>query len=361
MNAKRKVLFVARDGTLIKESPDGRVDSFEKLEFVEDVISALRKLTRIGFELVIVSNQDGLGTESFPLSRFEGPHQFMLDVFRSQGVEFSAIHIDTHSANQGSAANRKPQIGMVIDYLKTGELDLQNSYVIGDGACDMELAKNIGIKGLMIETGGKGWMEISESIINQPRRASVERVTNETKITVSVDLDNSNHHTNAEKIDTGIGFFDHMLDQLSTHGGFGLAIDCNGDLNIDAHHTIEDVALALGTGIDQALGDRVGIARYGFLLAMDESLANVAIDLSGRPVYVQRGEFTTDRIGEFPTEMVSHFFGSFAQTLRAAIHVEFRGENNHHMVEAMFKGVGRALRAALARDGSELPSTKGVL
>ncbi len=354
--SKRKILFIDRDGTIIHEPEDQQIDRFEKLRLVDNVIPALLKLRDHGYEFVLVSNQDGLGTERFPQSAFDGPHQLMMQILDSQGIRFVAELIDPSLPGDGSP-NRKPEIGMVLDYLKSGTLDLQHSYVIGDRETDVQLAQNMGIQSLRIGPQ-LGWSEICERIVRQPRTAIIRRKTNETDIVGRIELDRPKPKN---VIGTGIGFFDHMLEQLARHGGFSLQLNCRGDLHVDLHHTIEDVALAIGAGIDQALGDRRGIGRYGFLLAMDESRANVAIDLSGRPIYVQDGEFTTDRIGDLPTEMVGHFFQSLSQSLRAAIQIEFRGHNNHHMCEAIFKGVGRALRPALARCGNELPTTKGVL
>ena len=357
MSARRRILFIDRDGTIIHEPPDEQIDSFEKIRFVDNVIPSLIRLRDAGYEFVLVSNQDGLGTASFPVETFTGPHSLMLQILNSQAIHFSAEYID-RSIPADNSPGRKPAIGMVLDYLKSGDLDMEDSFVIGDRESDIQLAANMGIGGLRIDHVSIGWKEIAEQLIDRPRVATITRTTNETAIEVQINLDSRPVVFSAN---SGIGFFDHMLEQLSKHGGFGLSIVCKGDLHVDPHHTIEDVAIAIGSGLDAALGDRRGIGRYGFLLAMDESQANVAIDLSGRPVYVQKGEFTTDRIGEFPTEMIFHFFQSLSQSLRAAIHVEFRGENNHHMCEAIFKGVGRALRPALLRSGSELPSTKGLL
>ncbi len=353
---KRRILFIDRDGTLIVEPPDEQYDSLEKLELVPGVIPALLELAGAGYELVIVSNQDGLGTDSFPMRDYEIPQQKMIDIFESQGINFSAVHVDPHFEHD-NAPTRKPGIGMVLDYLKSGELDLADSWVIGDRETDMQLAENMGIGGLRLGDGHEDWASITHRLINRPRRATVERNTNETAIRVLVDLDGGG----SSQVETGIGFFDHMLDQLASHGGFRLELDCNGDLEIDEHHTVEDCALALGQALNSALGDRRGIGRYGFLLPMDESLAQVAIDLSGRPAIVFEADFPRDSVGQFSTEMVRHFFASLSQSLGAAIHLQVSGENTHHMIEALFKGTGRALRPALARQGSELPSTKGML
>jgi imidazoleglycerol-phosphate dehydratase/histidinol-phosphatase len=353
---KRRILFLDRDGTLIIEPEDQQVDSYEKLELVEAVIPALLKLKAAGYEFVIVSNQDGLGTGANPLEKFQPVHDKMLSLFASQGIAFAAEHIDPHFESDGSP-NRKPGIGMLLDYLKTGELDLEDSWVIGDRETDMELAKNLGIGGIRCGPDGHHWDEIAHRLCNRPRRAVVERNTNETRIRVEVDLDASGGNS----ISTGIGFFDHMLDQVAAHGGFRLALTCEGDLEIDEHHTVEDCALSLGQALDKALGDRRGIGRYGFVLPMDESLAEVAVDLSGRPVCVFEAEFPRDMVGGLSTEMVRHFFASLSQSLRCALHMKVRGENTHHMIEGLFKGAGRALRPALSRQGTDLPSTKGVL
>lgn len=353
---KRRILFVDRDGTLIIEPQDQQIDSLEKLELVEGVIPALLRLKDAGYEFVIVSNQDGLGTASNPLENFQPPHDKMLSLFASQGITFAAEHIDPHFEADGSE-NRKPGIGMVLDYLKSGELDLCDSWVIGDRQTDLQLAENMGIGGILCGPDGTHWAEIARRLCTRPRQGSVQRNTNETRISVSVDLD----AVGDNDISTGIGFFDHMLDQIASHSGFRLQLSCAGDLEIDEHHSVEDCALALGQALDQALGDRRGIGRYGFVLPMDESLAEVAIDLSGRPAFVLEADFPRDQIGAMSTEMVRHFFASLSQSLRCALHMKVKGENTHHMVEALFKGAGRALRPALARQGTDMPSTKGVL
>ena len=355
-NKKRRILFIDRDGTLIMEPADEQIDSLEKLALVPGVVPALLELKQAGYEFVIVSNQDGLGTDSFPTSDYEIPQQKMLDILESQGIRFSAVLIDPHFEHE-NAPTRKPNIGLVLDYLKSGELDLADSWVIGDRQTDLMLADNMGIGGLRLGEGFEDWASITHLLVNRPRQATVERKTNETDIRVFVDLDAGG----SCQAETGIGFFDHMLDQLASHGGFALEMKCRGDLDIDEHHSVEDCALALGQALNSALGDRRGIGRYGFLLPMDESLAEVAIDLSGRPAIVFEAAFPRDRVGEFSTEMVQHFFASLSQSLGAAIHLKARGENTHHMIEALFKGAGRALKPALARQGNALPSTKGML
>ncbi len=355
-NPKRRILFIDRDGTLITEPEDEQVDSLEKLELLEGVIPALLQLKAAGYEFVIVSNQDGLGTDAYPVEDFQVPHDKMLSLFASQGILFVAQHIDPHFENDGSM-DRKPGIGMVLDYLKSGELDLEDSWVIGDRETDLQMAQNMGIGGLRCGPDGESWAEIARYLCTRPRRALVQRDTNETKIRVEVDLDAAG----GSSISTGIGFFDHMLEQIAAHGNFRLDLVCKGDLEIDEHHTVEDCALALGQALDKALGERRGIGRYGFVLPMDESLASVAIDLSGRPAVSFSADFPRDNVGELSTEMVRHFFASLSQSLRCALHLEVEGENTHHMVEGLFKGMGRALRPALAREGADLPSTKGVL
>ena len=355
-NSKRRILFLDRDGTLIIEPEDKQIDSLEKLELVEGVIPALLELKAMGYEFVIVSNQDGLGTSSNPTENFQPPHDKMLSLFDSQGITFAAEHIDPHFEHDGSP-NRKPGIGMVLDYLKSGNLDLEDSWVIGDRQTDLQLAENMGIGGILCGPDGDEWGEIARRLCTQPRQAIVQRDTNETQIRVEVDLDISG----GNEISTGIGFFDHMLDQVAAHGGFRLLLSCKGDLEIDEHHTVEDCALAFGQALDKALGDRRGIGRYGFVLPMDESLAEVAIDLSGRPAFEFDATFPRDMVGGMSTEMVRHFFASLSQSLRCALHLKVRGENTHHMVEGLFKSAGRALRPALARQGTDLPSTKGVL
>jgi imidazoleglycerol-phosphate dehydratase/histidinol-phosphatase len=355
-DGKRRILFIDRDGTLIVEPPDEQIDSLAKLELVSGVIPALLKLAAAGYEFVIVSNQDGLGTESFPAEDFERPQEKMLQLFESQGISFSAVHIDPHFEHE-NAPTRKPGIVMLLDYLKSGELDLADSWVIGDREIDMQLAANMGIGGLRLGDGHMDWSAIAHHLVARPRQAEVSRNTNETAIRVFVDLDAGG----SSRVQTGIGFFDHMLDQLASHGAFRLELECQGDLHIDEHHTVEDCALALGQALKQALGERRGIGRYGFVLPMDESLAQVAIDLSGRPAFVFSADFPRSEVGGLSTEMVRHFFASLGQSLGAAIHMQVSGENTHHMVESLFKGAGRALRPALARQGHAIPSTKGSL
>lgn len=353
---KRRVLFLDRDGTLIVEPEDEQVDSLDKLELAEGVIPALLALQEAGFELVIVSNQDGLGSGSFPEKDFHRVNDKMLSLFASQGIYFAAQHYDHHFENEGSP-DRKPGIGMLLDYLKSGLLDMRDSWVIGDRETDLQLAENMGLGGIRYGERGLAWAEIAHQLCDRPRRARVRRDTRETQISVEVELDSGA----GTRINTGIGFFDHMLDQLASHGRFYLRLSCEGDLEVDEHHCVEDCALALGQALDEALGERRGIGRYGFVLPMDESQAQVAVDLSGRPAFEFTADFPRDHVGGMSTEMVQHFFASLSQSLRCALHLEVKGRNTHHMVEALFKGLGRALRPALARQGGELPSTKGTL
>jgi len=356
---REKILFIDRDGTLIIEPPDEQVDSLDKVALAPGVIPALLGLAASGYRFVMVSNQDGLGTESFPLDDFERVQKHVLALFGSQGIFFDRIFICPHRPDDQCAC-RKPRTGLLTEYLAKTNMDLQRSAVIGDRQTDIDLASNIGIRGLLYRTDGsfeQGWEGIRRALLEAPRRASGARRTRETDIRVSVDLD----HIDPVSISTGIGFYDHMLEQIARHGGFSLEIECAGDLHVDEHHTVEDTALALGTALREALGDKRGIARYGFLLPMDESEARVSVDLSGRSSLVFDGEFPRPQVGGLATERVPHFFQSLADSLGAALHVEVRGQNTHHMVEACFKSVGRALRQAFRREGNDLPSTKGTL
>ncbi|MCS5710407.1 bifunctional histidinol-phosphatase/imidazoleglycerol-phosphate dehydratase HisB [Candidatus Berkiella aquae] len=354
---QEKILFIDRDGTLIVEPQDYQVDSLDKLTLLPGVISALLSFIDAGYRLVMVTNQDGLGTTDYPENDFNQVQKVLLNVFSSQGITFDAIRVCRHF-EQDKCRCRKPEIGLVLDYLNSQKIDRENSYVIGDRLTDLALADNMGIKGLQLGQGdNKTWQAIANTILNKPRRASIQRKTKETDVCVKVDLDNST----MLEISTGIAFFDHMLSQLASHGGFGLQAVVKGDWEVDDHHTVEDTALTIGQAIAQALGDKRGIGRYGFLLPMDESLAQVAMDLCGRASFVFQGTFSREKVGELSTECVPHFFSSFAQALGAALHIQITGENTHHMIEAIFKGVGRSLRQAIAQNGQILPSTKGVL
>jgi imidazoleglycerol-phosphate dehydratase/histidinol-phosphatase len=355
----QRVLFLDRDGTLNEETADEQIDSLEKVRLMPGVVPALLELKAAGFAFVMVTNQDGLGTPAFPQEKFEQAHRFILDLFASQGIGFEAVCICPHFKREDCAC-RKPKLGMVQEYLASRIIDKARSFMIGDRDTDMEFAANLGVQGLRIRLDGaphEAWPAIARRILEQARRARVHRKTKETEVLVDVDLS----HDGPSAIATGLGFFDHMLEQIAKHGGFALDLKCSGDLHIDEHHTVEDCALALGSALREALGDKRGIARYGFLLAMDEAEAQVALDLSGRPYFVWEGRFNREKIGELPTELVPHFFRSLAETLGAALHISVRGENSHHMVESCFKGVGRSLRQAIRLEGRDLPTTKGAL
>jgi imidazoleglycerol-phosphate dehydratase/histidinol-phosphatase len=355
--SQSKVLFVDRDGTLIEEPPDEQVDSIEKIRFMPGVFAALRQARDAGYRLAIVTNQDGLGSSSFPQAAFDGPNQFMLDAFSSQGIEFEAVFVCPHRKSDGCDC-RKPKIKLVENFVRERAVDLAASAMVGDRPTDLEFATNLGVRGLTVRRHGseaETWPAIVRALTE--RRAALQRKTKETDIRVVVNLD----ATAPVAISTGIGFFDHMLEQLAKHGGFSLELQCMGDLEIDEHHTVEDCALALGECLRNALGAKLGLARYGFVLPMDEAQVRVAIDLSGRAYGVFEGKFAREAVGGLPTELVPHFFRSLAESLKAAVHVTITGENTHHMIEACFKGTGRALREAFRRAGGELPSTKGVL
>jgi imidazoleglycerol-phosphate dehydratase / histidinol-phosphatase len=353
VNARAKILFLDRDGCLIEEPEDFQIDSLSKFKLLPGVIAALQKCVAHGFELVMVTNQDGLGTTSFPEETFWPPHNMLLDIFSSQGLRFRDVFIDRHLPYEVNET-RKPKIGMVMGYLRDGQMDSQASAMVGDRDTDMQFAQNLGIRGFRVGPHGFDWAQIAHRLCDT---ASVERKTKETDIQVAVNLDLQQ----PADVKTGLGFFDHMLEQIGRHAGIALTLRCAGDLHIDEHHTIEDCALALGTALRQALGDKRGIGRYGFTLPMDETLASAALDLSGRPYFVFDGKFSREKIGEMPTELVPHFFRSVCETLGANLHLSVRGENDHHQVEACFKVFARVLRQAIVRDGLELPSTKGSL
>jgi imidazoleglycerol-phosphate dehydratase/histidinol-phosphatase len=363
----RKILFIDRDGTLIVEPPvDFQVDSLEKLEFLPGVFTYLRKIAEeLDFELVMVTNQDGLGTSSFPEETFWPAQNKMLKMLEAENIRFSAIHIDPSFEHENSP-NRKPGIGMLKGYLD-GSVDLANSYVIGDRNTDVQLAKNLACKSIFIGKENatatavvEDWSSIYQLLKFPARKAKVHRQTKETDILVEINLDGRGE----AKIDTGLGFFDHMLDQLAKHGKIDLEIKVKGDLHIDEHHTIEDTGLALGEAFLKALASKKGIYRYGFLLPMDESLAQVAIDFGGRPWLVWDAEFKREKIGDMPTEMFKHFFKSFSDTSLSNLNIKCEGENEHHKIESIFKAWAKAIKMAVAIDYSQadtLPSTKGVL
>ncbi len=351
-----RILFIDRDGVLIEEPTDFQIDSFEKFRLVDGVVPALLKLRDAGFEFVMVSNQDGLGTASFPRADFQGPHDLLLQVLTSQGIGFREILID-ESVPEDLSPNRKPGIGLVMHYLRDRNIDLDRSAMVGDRETDMQFAANLGVRGFRFGPGNYDWAAIAHTLVDAPRIAHVERQTKETKIVVDVDLD----RVADPVIATDLGFFDHMLEQLGKHGGFALQVRCAGDLHIDEHHTVEDCGLAIGSALKQALGDKRGIGRYGFCLPMDETQASATLDFSGRPYFVFEGQFPRETVGDLPTELVPHFFRSLCETAGLNLHLAVRGDNAHHMVEASFKAVARALRQAMKKEGAELPTTKGVL
>ncbi len=370
----QKYLFLDRDGTLIDEpQPSEQVDAFELLKFEPHVISSLKRLIDAGWHLVMVTNQDGLGTASLPKEAFQGPHDLMMNIFASEDVTFDDVLICPHFPNEGCSC-RKPKIGLVMNYLKPNVMDTENSYFIGDRDTDIEMANNMGITGIKYNRDTMNWVNIADAILTKPRTATIERNTKETKIKVYVDLDHPGH----SEIDTGIAFFDHMLDQIATHGAFTMKLKCDGDLNVDEHHSIEDVGIALGEAIKKALGDKRGIGRFGFALAMDEVEAKIeglpddslinhkveaCLDISGRPytVFSCDADFQRQNVGEMATEMVPHFFHSLAYALGLTLHLSVTKGNTHHQVESLFKAFGRAMRTALKKEGNELPSSKGVL
>lgn len=352
----RKLLFVDRDGCIIEEPADEQIDSYEKLALLPGVIGALQRFVGAGYELVLVTNQDGLGTPSFPQEAFDGPHNLLLRILSSQGITFREQLID-RSLPADNLDTRKPRTGLARHWLADDSWSRAQSAMVGDRETDMAFAANMGVRGFRVGHDGLDWNAVAHQVLDAPRVAEVMRKTKETSIRVSVDLD----RVAEPKVHTGLGFFDHMLEQIGKHGGFALTLACDGDTQVDEHHTIEDSALALGQALRQALGDKRGIGRYGFALPMDESAARAELDLSGRPYFVFDGTFPRDRVGDVPTELVPHFFRSLCETLGANLHLTVHGDNAHHMVEGCFKVVARTLRQAIRREGAELPSTKGSL
>ena len=377
---KKKVLFIDRDGTLILEPADEQIDSFEKLDFYPGVFGYLGRIAReLDYELVMVTNQDGLGTTAFPEADFWPVQNFVIKSFEREGVQFEAVHID-RTFPEDQAPTRKPGTGLLEAYFGP-EYDLANSYVIGDRRTDMELARNLGCRGIflntqtnlglsevtssretleeVIEWEGDSWEGIYKLLSNPQRESSYSRKTAETEIEIRLNLDG----TGQSDINTGLAFFDHMLDQLARHGQMDLYIRTHGDLHVDEHHTIEDTAIALGTAMDRALGDKLGIERYGFCLPMDDCLAQVALDFGGRNWLVWEADFKREKIGDMPTEMFMHFFKSFSDSARANLNIKAEGQNEHHKIEAVFKAFAKAIKMAVRRDPEKriLPTTKGML
>lgn len=363
----KKAIFIDRDGTIIREPADEQIDSLEKLEFVPGVISALKALTGRGYEFVLISNQDGLGTDSFPEETFWTAHNKMLDILKGEGIEFDRQLID-RSFPADNAPTRKPGLGMLGDYL-TGTYDITKSFVIGDRRTDVGLAKNLGAIAIYLgkkedspegaELSTSDWNCVARYILNSERVANVKRHTSETDISVQLDLNGNNE----SKIDTGLKFFDHMLWQIPHHSGISVALTCSGDLEVDEHHSMEDTGIALGEAIATALGDKRGIERYGFALPMDESRAMVLLDFGGRPDFRWNVEFTREYVGDTPTEMFEHFFKSLTFAMKANLHIEAKGSNNHHLIEGVFKAFARALRQAVKKDtfSYDLPTSKGII
>jgi imidazoleglycerol-phosphate dehydratase/histidinol-phosphatase len=369
----KKLLFIDRDGTLIQEPPDDpQIDNLEKLKFIPGVFTWLSRIANdTDYEFVMVTNQDGLGTVSFPEETFWPVQNKVIETLAGEGVHFKAVHIDRSFASENKPT-RKPGIDMLTQYL-TG-YDLANSFVIGDRVTDIQMAKNLGCKGILLNDGTlqekiqqsnleeicvlttTSWKDIYQKVF-QTRIAAVERITKETSIRVEVNLDGSGK----AKIHTGLGFYDHMLDQIARHGQIDLIVETKGDLHIDEHHTIEDTAITLGEAFAKALGDKRGIARYGFCLPMDDCLAQVALDFGGRPWLVWEAEFKREKIGEMPTEMFLHFFKSFSDAAKCNLNIKAEGTNEHHKIEAIFKAFAKSIKMAVKKEGNELPSTKGTL
>jgi len=353
---KNKILFIDRDGTLIDEPINTyQVDSINKLVFKKNVISSLRRIIQFGYKLIMVTNQDGLGSKNFPLEDFNIPHLFMLNIFRSEGVIFDEILICPHLLEDNCIC-RKPKINMIKPWLH--KIDRKNSYVIGDRDTDMELAKNIEIPGIQYKENIFNWIDIEKYIIKRNRYSKVVRITKETTIHVKVWLDLEEE---ASQINTGIKFFDHMLEQLSVHSGICMHIFAQGDLEIDDHHTIEDTGIVLGKALLQALGNKNGLCRFGFYLPMDESKSNCIIDISNRPYLNFKANFNFKMAGDMNTSMVEHFFYSLCYSMKITLHLYAEGKNDHHCIESLFKVFGRTLRQAIKIEGNVLPTSKGIL
>lgn len=356
---KQRILFIDRDGTLIEEPSDEQIDSFEKLKFVPTVIRNLGFIKHhLDYKLVMVTNQDGLGTSSFPEETFWPVHNFVLDTLKGEGIIFDDILIDRHFPEDNSPM-RKPGTGMVKKYMDEDNVDIAGSYVIGDRESDAQLAENMGCKSLILGKNGMTWNKIAEILFAGERIAEVHRVTKETDVFVRLNLDGSGKCD----VTTGLGFFGHMLEQIGHHGMIDITVHTKGDLYVDEHHTIEDTGLALGECILKALGDKRGIERYGFCLPMDDCLCQVALDFGGRPWLVWDAEFKREKIGEMPTEMFFHFFKSLSDAAKMNLNIKAEGTNEHHKIEGIFKALARSLKMAVRRDiyHFQLPSSKGVL
>ncbi len=374
----KKALFIDRDGTILAEPADEQIDSLEKMRFVPGAISGLKALSGLGFELVLATNQDGLGTDSFPEADFWPAHEKMLATLGGEGVVFDDQLID-RTFERDNAPTRKPRTGMFARYLD-GSYDLASSYVIGDRVTDLLLARNLGARGVLLRPAAEGrrmveeagvaescalvndsWAEVAEFIRRGEQQVDLRRQTRETQIRVRLDLDGRGDFN--DRISTGLHFLDHMLSQIAHHGGVSLSVEAHGDLEVDEHHTVEDVAITLGEAIDRALGSKAGIARYGFALPMDDCRALVLLDFGGRIDFEWEAEFRRERVGDVPTELFRHFFHSLCCAARCNLHIAARGENEHHKAEAIFKAFARALRMAVRRDGFgyDIPSSKGVL
>lgn len=376
----KHILFIDRDGTLIHEPMDHQIDSLEKLAYYPKVFQGMAAIAKLDFELVMVTNQNGLGTPSFPEETFWPVQNKIMQAFEDEGVKFAAVYIDP-TFPEDHAPTRKPGTAMLTKYINNPEYDLKNSFVIGDRITDVKLAENLGCKAIWLNNGSlRGTKEIAESVEDMKPWIAIETVdwnkiyeflklssrkivhsrnTKETQIAISLNLDGRGE----ADVHTGIGFFDHMLEQIARHGNMDLNIQVKGDLHIDEHHTIEDVAITLGEAMYQALGDKRGIERYGFLLPMDDCLAQVAIDFGGRSWLVWDAEFKREKIGEMPTEMFYHFFKSFSDAAKCNLNIKAEGTNEHHKIEAVFKAFAKAIKMAVRRDvnNMQLPSTKGVL
>lgn len=376
----KKVLFIDRDGTIIKETVDEQIDAFEKMIFYPKAFTFLGKIAKeLDYELVMITNQDGLGTDAFPEDTFWPVHNFIMTSFENEGVTFNKVFLDRTFPHENKDT-RKPGTGLLTEYFSE-DYDLENSFVIGDRLTDMELAKNLGSKGIFINDDtnlGTGeistsekeleqhiaietndWERIYEFLKLKNRTYEITRNTNETKINITLNLDGKGN----SNIDTGLKFFDHMLDQLARHGAMDIDIKVDGDLEVDEHHTIEDTAIALGEVFANALGNKMGIERYGFCLPMDDCLAQVAIDFGGRNWLVWDAEFNREHVGDMPTEMFIHFFKSFSDGAKANLNIKAEGQNEHHKIEAIFKAFAKSIKMAVKRDVEKmvLPSTKGVL